>query len=156
MRFSAALLGRPTVAVWNLPIQRTAAGWDHDEMDRDQVMRWVDGYIDAWRAEDPQGVERLFTDDVRYRRSPYEESEVGHDAVKAFWLDDAGETFAVRAMPVAVEGHSAVVRLDVAYGEPAQQEYRDLWVLQFADDGRVSDFEEWAYWPGKPYTASEQ
>ena len=112
-------------------------------------MRWVDGYIDAWRAADPQGVERLFTDDVRYRRSPYEESEVGHDAVKAFWLDDAGETF-------AVEGHSAVVRLDVAYGDPAQQEYRDLWVLQFADDGRVSDFEEWAYWPGKPYTASEE
>jgi hypothetical protein len=44
----------------------------------------VDGYVDAWRTEDPKGVERLFT-----------------------------------------------------------------------DDGRVRDFEEWAYWPGKPYTASE-
>jgi ketosteroid isomerase-like protein len=119
-------------------------------------MRWVDGYIDAWRAEDPQGVERLFTEDARYRRSPYEKSNVGHDAIKAFWLADAGESFAVRAVPVAVDGQSAVVRLDVAYGDPAQQEYRDLWVLRFADDGRVSDFEEWAYWPGKPYTASAE
>src|SRR5215211_4968479 len=109
MRFSPALLASDARSVWDLPIQSTAAGWDHDEMDRDQVMRWVDGYIDAWRAEDPQGVERLFTDDVRYRSSPYEKSEVGHDAVKAFWLDDAGETFAVHATPVAVEGHTAVV-----------------------------------------------
>jgi hypothetical protein len=125
-------------------------------MDRDQVMRWVDGYIDAWRAEDASGVERLFTEDARYRRSPYEESEVGHDAIKAFWLDDAGEVFTAVAEPVAVEGRQAVVRVEVRYGQPMNQEYRDLWVLEFAADGRVRDFEEWAYWPGKPYTASEE
>jgi ketosteroid isomerase-like protein len=123
-------------------------------MDRDQVMRWVDGYIDAWRTEDAQGVERLFTEDACYRRSPYEESEVGHDAIKAFWLADAGETFSVKAEPVAIEGQTAVVRLLVNYSGSVQQEYRDLWLLEFADDGRVSDFEEWAYWPGKPYTVS--
>jgi hypothetical protein len=43
----------------------------------------------------------------------------------------------------------------VRYGDPVHQEYRDLWVLRFADDGRVSDFEEWAYWPGKSYSAAE-
>ncbi|MGY1776855.1 hypothetical protein ACI8AV_13430 [Geodermatophilus sp. SYSU D00804] len=57
------------------------------------------------------------------------------------------------AEPVAVEGRDAVVRLEVRYGAPAPQEYRDLWVLRFADDGRVEDFEEWAYWPGRSYTA---
>ena len=124
-------------------------------MDRDQVMRWVDGYVDRWRPEDPQGVERLFTEDARYRRSPYEKSEVGHDAMKASWLADAGETFSVKTAPVAIEGQTAVVRLEVNYSGPVQQEYRDLWVLKFADDGRVSDFEEWAYWPGRPYTTSE-
>jgi ketosteroid isomerase-like protein len=54
-------------------------------MGRDQAMRWVDGYVDAWRSEDTQGVERLFTEDARYRRSPHEKSDVGHDAIKAFW-----------------------------------------------------------------------
>jgi hypothetical protein len=26
--------------------------------------------------------------------------------------------------------------------------------LRFAPDGRVADFEEWAYWPGKAYSAT--
>jgi hypothetical protein len=74
-------------------------------------------------------VETLFTEDARYRRSPYEEPEVGHAAIRAFWLDDDGEVFTVRAEAVAVEGPSAVVRLEVRYGDPVRQEYRDLWVL---------------------------
>ena len=47
-----------------------------------------------------------------------------------------------------------MVRLDVHYDPPAGQQYRDLWVLRFAEDGRVEDFEEWAYWPGKPHSAA--
>ena len=50
-------------------------------------------------------------------------------------------------------GPIAVVRLEVRYGEPQPQEYRDLWVLRFAPDGRVEHFEEWAYWPGKTHSA---
>jgi ketosteroid isomerase-like protein len=118
-------------------------------------MRWVARYVAAWRDEDVDAIERLFTEDARYRKSPYEESEVGHDAIKAFWLDDAGEVFTAVAEPVAVECRQAVVRLEVRYGDPVEQEYRDLWVLEFGDDGRVRDFEEWAYWPDKPYTASQ-
>ena len=59
------------------------------------------------------------------------------------------------AVPVAVEGDDAVVRLLVQYGVPVRQEYTDLWVLHFAADGRVDDFEEWAYWPGRGYAAEE-
>ena len=125
-------------------------------MDRDTVMRWVDGYERAWRSGDLDAVGQLFTEDARYRSSPYEEPEVGHAAIRAFWLDDEGETFSVSAEPVAVEGRDAVVRLEVRYGDPVSQEYRDLWVLRFAADGRVEDFEEWAYWPGKPHSASEE
>ena len=116
-------------------------------------MEWVRGYERAWREGDVTAVDRLFTEDARYRRSPYEASEVGHAAIRAFWREDDGETFTVTAEPVAVEGRDAVVRLEVRYGGPTTQEYRDLWVLRFADDGRVEDFEEWAYWPGKSYTA---
>jgi ketosteroid isomerase-like protein len=115
-------------------------------------MAWVDGYVRAWRAADVTAVATLFTPDVRYRRSPYEKSDVGHASVRAFWAEDGDEPFTVVAEPVAVEGRDAVVRLEVRYGDPVRQEYRDLWVLRFADDGRVADFEEWAYWPGRPYT----
>ena len=60
------------------------------------------------------------------------------------------------ATPVAVEGDTAVVRVEVRYGQPPRQEYRDLWVMHFAPDGRVDDFEEWAYWPGKSHSAEQQ
>jgi ketosteroid isomerase-like protein len=123
-------------------------------MDRDAVARWIDDYERAWRADDADAVERLFTADAAYRRSPYEPSEIGHDAIKAFWLEDAGRTFSMGASVVAVDGDVAVVRVDVLYKTPTEQEYRDVWLLRFAPDGRVADFEEWAYWPGKPYTTA--
>jgi len=120
---------------------------------RDDVMRWVAGYERAWRAGDVGALAGLFTQDARYRRSPYERAEIGPAAIGAFWRADEGETFTVEAEPIAVEGRDAVVRLQVRYGDPVYEEYRDLWVLRFAADGRVEDFEEWAYWPGRPYSA---
>ncbi|UOY02806.1 YybH family protein [Blastococcus sp. PRF04-17] len=122
-------------------------------MDRAGVMRWVAEYERVWRAGDLAGVTRLFTEDARYLTSPYSEPRTGHAEIQDFWLDDAGLTFEVGAEPVAVEGRDAVVRLEVRYGDPQPQEYRDLWVLRFASDGRVEHFEEWAYWPGKSHTA---
>ena len=125
-------------------------------VDRDGVMRWVTEYERAWRAGDLDGIPRLFTEEARYRTSPYADPRVGHAAIRAFWLEDEGRTFSVTAEPVAVEGHDAVVRLEVRYLTPAAQEYRDLWVLRFAPDGRVDDFEEWAYWPGKPHSVGAE
>ena len=122
-------------------------------MTRADVMRWVAGYEQAWRDGDLEAVETLFTEEARYRPSPYDESEIGQDAIKAFWLDDEGEVFTMEAEPVAVEGRDAVVRVKVVYGDPVRQEYLDLWMIRFAEDGRAEDFEEWAYWPGRSYAA---
>ena len=124
-------------------------------MTREEVMRWVRAYEDGWRAEDRSAVGRLFTGEAKYLRSPYASPLVGHAAIESFWVDDAedGSAFTMSAEPVAVEGTDAVVRVVVRYGGPVTQEYRDLWVLRFADDGRVEHFEEWAYWPDKPYTS---
>lgn len=109
----------------------------------------------AWRGDDVDAVELLFTPNVRYKTSPYSEPKRGHDEVKAFWLDDQGETFTVTYDPIAVEDDRAVVALEVRYGDPVRQEYRDLWVLRFADDGRVAEFEEWVDWPNRPYSAGD-
>ena len=116
-------------------------------------MQWVADYERAWRSGAVSAVPRPFTENASYRTSPYEEPRVGHAAIQSFWLDDEGRTFSVSAEPVAVEGRDAVVRLEVLYRVPVAQEYRDLWVLHFAPDGRVEAFEEWATWPGKPYSA---
>ena len=93
------------------------------------------------------------TEHAQYRSSPYETAAVGHQGIKDFWRSDRGDPFTMAASIVAVDDPNAVVRVEVQYGEPTNQEYRDLWLLRFAD-GRVEDFEEWAYWPGKPYAAT--
>ena len=125
-------------------------------MNSDEVMAWYSGYERSWRDRDMDGVERLFTEDAHYRVSPYAVSEVGHDAIKAIWPEDEGTTFTAAAAPVVIDGDRAVLRVDVVYLAPRHQEYADLWVLRFAADGRVEDFEEWAYWPDKPYFASAE
>ncbi|MGF0115610.1 YybH family protein [Promicromonospora sp. Marseille-Q5078] len=124
-------------------------------VDRESVRRWVAGYETAWRTGDVTAVARLFAQDARYARSPYDPDElVGHDAIRGFWTVDEGAAFTMTAEPLAVEGDVAVVRVEVSYTAPEAQEYRDLWVLRFAPDGRVADFEEWAYWPGRSWTTS--
>jgi len=123
-------------------------------VDRESVVRWVAEYERAWRTGDVDAVARLFTDDARYLVSPYAEPRTGHGDIQEFWRDDVGRRFTVTAAPVAVEGRDAVVRLEVTYLDPRHQEYRDLWILRFADDGRVEHFEEWAFWPDRPWTAA--
>jgi len=124
-------------------------------MDRRDVLHWVSGYERAWRGGDLDAVARLFTEGARYWPSPCEPPEIGLAAIRKFWLDDAGKTFTMSSDVEAVDGRTAVVRVHVDYGPPNQQHYRNLWVLRFAEDGRVAHFEEWPYWPGKNYSAAQ-
>lgn len=121
-------------------------------MDRQRVQEWVDEYVRWWLVSDPVGVPKLFTPGVRYLRSPYAAPIVGHEALAEFWVADRDATFTVATSVVAVDGDIAVARLQVDYASPERQQYRDLWVLRFAGDGRVEHFEEWAYFPGQPWT----
>ena len=58
------------------------------------------------------------------------------------------EPFDMTSAVVAVDGDTAVVRVEVHY-DRSGNEFRDLWVIRFAGDGRCERFEEWPYWPGK-------
>ena len=124
-------------------------------MDRAAVMTWVQGYERAWRASDRTRCRRCSPRTSATGARPYTPPLVGYAQLAEFWTEDEGATFTMSAEPVAVEGDAAVVRVLVNYGGDSPQEYTDLWVLHFAADGRVDDFEEWAYWPDKSYTAQE-
>jgi ketosteroid isomerase-like protein len=126
--------------------------------DRAMVRRWLAGYEAAWRAPGTTGLAVLFSDDAAYLHSPYEQSIAGLDAIKRMWEEDRDgpdEVFTLATDVLAVEGPTAVVRAEVCYGYPPRQEYRDLWVLRFAEDGRCTWFEEWPYWPGRPWSARD-
>ena len=120
--------------------------------------RWVTVYELAWRTPGTKGLAALFTADASYLHSPYEQPVVGLDAIRRMWDDDRGgadEIFSLATEVLAVEGVTVVVRAEVRYGDPIRQEYRDLWILRLDDGGRCSWFEEWPYWPGRPYSARD-
>lgn len=122
------------------------------------VSRWLARYEAAWRAPGTDGLTGLFTGDATYLHSPYEQPIAGLDAIRQMWEQDRDgpdEIFTLTTEILAVDGPTAVVRADVRYGDPLRQEYRDLWVLRLHGDGRCSRFEEWPYWPGRPYAARD-
>jgi hypothetical protein len=126
--------------------------------DRAAVSRWLAGYEAAWRAPGTERLAGLFTGDVTYRQSPYEEPVIGLAAVGRMWDEErAGpdEVFTLATEILAVDGPTAVVRAEVCYTGPVQQEYRDLWVMRIGAGGLCSWFEEWPYWPGRPYAPGD-
>ncbi|HEX3750158.1 MAG TPA: nuclear transport factor 2 family protein [Streptosporangiaceae bacterium] len=127
--------------------------------DRAMVSDWLARYEAAWRAPGTGRLAGIFTEDVTYRQSPYEEPVAGLEAVGRMWdeeRDGPDEVFTLSTEILAVDGPTAVVRAEVHYGDPAGQEYRDLWVMRLGDDGRCHWFEEWAYWPGLPYAPGDR
>jgi ketosteroid isomerase-like protein len=124
--------------------------------DRAMVSRWLAAYEDAWRTPGTESLAGVFTGDATYLQSPYEQPVTGLDAIKRMWEEERegpDEVFTLATNILAVDGATAVVRAEVCYGGPPRQEYRDLWVIRLAGDGRCSWFEEWPYWPGQPLSA---
>lgn len=121
-------------------------------MNREDVDRWVDGYERAWRTPGVEALGGLFAPDATYRMSPYEEPASGLAEIGVLWERERrglDEEFEMAYEVVAVEGDVAVVRVEVRYGPPQDLEYRDLWIVRFAEDGRCREFEEWPFWPGQ-------
>ena len=115
-------------------------------------------YEGAWRTPGTAGLAALFTQDASYLLSPYEEPIVGLDAIRQMWdqqRDSPDEIFTLASQILAVDGTVAVVRAEVRYGDPVRQEYRDLWILRLTDDGLCCQFEEWPYWPGRPFASRD-
>lgn len=119
-------------------------------MDRDQVAAWLTAYEQAWRSPGTAALAGLFTPDATYQQAPYDEPLAGLPAIEGMWeaeRDEPAEVFRMTSDIVAVDGWAAVVRVEVWYGDPVQQEFRDLWVIRLVADGRCASFEEWPFAP---------
>lgn len=126
-------------------------------MERAEVDRWLDGYVEAWRTNDREQIAALFSTDARYRYHPYDEWIQGREAVVSSWLGEAdGEEASAPLAPdlwaaeyraVAVDGEVAVATGSTRYfvepGGPVDRTYDNCFVLSFDADGRCKEFTEW-------------
>ena len=119
-------------------------------MDRSHAREWVSGYERAWRTPGTAELGTLFAPDATYQAAPFAKPFRGLADISAMWEAERrgpDEQFTMTSDVVAVEGDTAVIRVHVLYGPPKQQEYRDLWIVRFDDQGRCVAFEEWPFWP---------
>lgn len=125
-------------------------------MNRSRVTTWVAAYERAWRTAGTEPLRELFAEDATYSMGPYEDPARGLEEIGALWERERqgpDEEFEMECRVVAVEGDTAVVRVEVEYGPPQRLEYRDLWIVRFDPDGRCREFEEWPFWPGRQVVA---
>jgi len=121
-----------------------------ERMDRQRVADWIAAYERAWRTPGTEPLGALFTTDATYLQGPYREPVAGLPAIARMWeaeRDGPTEVFRMTSEIVAVDGDTAVARIEVWYGDPVANEYRDLWIMRFAADGRCRAFEEWPFAP---------
>ena len=117
-------------------------------MDRPALQRWLDAYVEAWRANDAAAIGELFGADAEYRYHPSDEPVFGRDAIVASWLDEPDEpgTWDAWYEPFAVEGHRGVA-IGVSTYLDAQRKpervYDNVFVMEFDTQGRCTVFTEW-------------
>ena len=122
-------------------------------MEHEDVRSWVASYERAWRSAGTTTLPGLFTEDVSYSMSPWAPAIEGMAALEELWeaeRDGPEESFEMAFEVVAVDGDTAVVRVEVDYAKAGAGRWRDLWVLRFGTDGRCSHFEEWPFAPEQP------
>lgn len=117
---------------------------------RSQVTKWIADYERAWRTPGTAPLRDLFTNGASYQQTPYDVPLAGLIEIASMWEEERegpDEVFTMTSDVIAVEGDIAVARVRVEYGDPATQEYLDLWILRFDADDRCAVFEEWPFWP---------
>lgn len=118
-------------------------------MTHEDVQRWLDRYIEAWRTYDATEIADMFAEDAVYRFHPWEEDTArGRDAIVASWVDDQDEpgSWSAWYKPFAVEGNKASVIGESRYTNPdgsLKDLYFNSWTLEFDDEGRCIDFVEY-------------
>jgi ketosteroid isomerase-like protein len=119
-------------------------------MDRGAVADWLKAYMHAWESYWPEAIGDLFTEDATYSFNPFDQPVIGRQAIVEAWLKDrdAPGTFSANYAPIAVDGDVAVVNGRSRYfKDPSRSELTKEWdnifVIEFAKDGRCRSFREW-------------
>jgi hypothetical protein len=117
-------------------------------MDHQQVDRWLEAYVAAWKSYDREAIGALFSDDVRCWYHPYDDPVVGREAVVESWVGekDAPGTYNGDYHCLVAEGDNAVSRGRSRYFKldgSLEGEFDNIFFLRFDGDGRCSEFREW-------------
>jgi hypothetical protein len=117
---------------------------------REDVDRWLERYVAAWRSYDRAAIGDLFAEGATYRYYPYSEPVVGLDAIVESWFEEPDEpgSFEATYTAYAVDDDRAVAVGTSSYSNG--DVYDNVFTLRFDADGRCADFVEWFMKRPKP------
>jgi ketosteroid isomerase-like protein len=114
---------------------------------RDGFASWLDRYIAAWRSGDPGEIGDLFSEDVTYSQTGGQTFVEGREAVVKDWLEASYEPeleWQAAYEPLAVEDHVYVAVGSTRYiRDEGREDFSNIFVCRFDDDGRCSELREW-------------
>ena len=118
-------------------------------IDKTHVTSWLQAYVQAWKSYDEKAIGELFSEDAIYIDDPFHEPIRRRAAIAAFWLKkpDQKGTYDGHYEPLLIEGDRAVTQGRSLYfeqdGRTLRTEFDNIFVLQFDDEGRCSEYREW-------------
>lgn len=117
---------------------------------KDDLARWLDRYVEAWRSYDRAAIGDLFAEDAEYRYHPYDEPVRGRAAIVASWLEedrrDEPGSWDARYEPLAVDGDVAIAAGTSTYFDDSgevDRVYYNNFVMRFDAEGRCRSFTEY-------------
>ena len=117
-------------------------------MTNDDVQRWLDRYVVAWKSYDVAAIGDLFTGEAEYRYHPGDEPIVGREAIRAYWqaATDTQEDIHFKVGNAFHHKYTLVAEWTCDYRHRPSGELRELAGIMFADfyGVQVRTFRE--YW----------
>jgi hypothetical protein len=117
-------------------------------VNRDDLDRWLAAYGRAWVERDPDAAVRLFTEDVVYRETPFDEPARRAEGVRRYWAENTGiqRDVTFHHEILVLEGRRGIARWQAGYVKPGtgvRARLDGVLLLEFADDGLCRRLEEW-------------
>jgi hypothetical protein len=110
----------------------------------ERLEEWMDGYVLAWSSNEPEHISALFTEEAVYDPQTASGEWHGVDEIVRRWqeIDDHEDNWDFEWLPLVEIDDLAIVTGRTTYFEPPLN-YRNLFIIRFAEDGRCRDFTEW-------------
>ena len=124
--------------------------------DKRELERWIEGYRAAASSDHPERIKALFTADAEYWDGPFGEPWRGHDEIVRKWTESSDRPYEVEFAyeVIAVDGALGVAECEYRYVAPEKRTYKNVWLIDLADDGRARSFKD--YWIEDPATKQDR
>jgi len=117
-------------------------------MDHESFQAWLEAYGRAWESHDPDAVVGLYSDDLVYYETPFDEPMRGREGIRRYWAEAVAAQRDVKfsADVLAVSGDTGIARWTTSLTRVpsgVQVELDGIFLVTFGDAGRCREFREW-------------